>query len=70
MSAVSTSPVDYDPYDIAINHDPYPVFQRLRQETPLDYNEEFDFFAVSRFDDVERGLRDNVNLISGRGAAS
>lgn len=68
MSTVAEPTVSYDPYDVEINADPYPVFRRLRQEAPLYYNEEYDFYAVSRFDDVERGLRDSANLISGRGA--
>jgi cytochrome P450 len=59
--------VSYDPYDIAINADPYPVFRRLREEMPLYYNEQYDFFAVSRYDDVELGLKDRETYISGRG---
>src|SRR5437016_3520566 len=57
----------YDPYDIGINADPYPVFKRLREEAPLYYNDQHDFFAVSRYDDVERGFRDRETFISGRG---
>jgi cytochrome P450 len=69
MTATSTAnAVNYDPYDVAINADPYPVFRRLRDEAPLYYNEQYDFFAVSRFDDVERGLKDRETFISGRGA--
>ena len=60
--------VSYDPYDIAVNADPYPVFRRLREEAPLYYNEQYEFFAVSRYDDVERGLKDRETYISGRGA--
>src|SRR6187549_3522149 len=62
------SDVYYDPYDVSINADPYPVFRRLREEAPLYYNEPHDFYAVSRFDDVERGLKDRETFISGRGA--
>ncbi|HVN51184.1 MAG TPA: cytochrome P450 [Acidimicrobiales bacterium] len=69
---MAPSPVDgdlyYDPYDVTINADPYPVFRRLREEAPLYYNEPHDFFAVSRYDDVERGLVDNETYISRRGA--
>ena len=69
MSDRDQSPdVSYDPYDIAVNADPYPVFRRLREEAPLYYNEQYDFFAVSRYDDVERGLKDRETYISGRGA--
>ena len=45
--------VYYDPYDVEISADPYPVFRRLRDEAPLYYNEQHDFYAVSRADDVE-----------------
>jgi cytochrome P450 len=59
--------VDYDPYDIEINADPYPVFRQLRNEQPLYYNEQYDFYAVSRYEDCERGLIDNQTYISSRG---
>src|SRR5205823_1787247 len=59
--------VYYDPYDVAINADPYPVFRRLREEAPLYYNEQHDFYAVSRYADVERGLVDHETFISSRG---
>ena len=63
----TTSSVRYDPYDIEIHKDPYPVFRSLREEAPLYYNEPHDFYAVSRFEDVERGLKDPGTFISGRG---
>lgn len=68
MTATTTSDVTYDPYDIGINADPYPVFRRLREEAPLYHNDEYDFFALSRYEDVERGLVDRETYISGRGA--
>ena len=57
----------YDPYDADIDADPYPTWKRMRDEAPLYYNEQYDFYAVSRFDDVERGLVDARHYISGRG---
>ena len=52
---VSTAPAPYyDPYDFDIDADPYPVWKRLRDEAPLYYNEKYDFYAISRYDDVER----------------
>jgi cytochrome P450 len=65
-SRSDTAPA-YDPYDIEINADPYPVFRRLREEAPLYRNDEHDFFALSRFEDVEQGLKDATTYISGRG---
>ncbi len=59
--------VYYDPYDVAINADPYPVYRRLREEAPLYYNDVHDFYAVSRHEDVEKGLLDAQTFISGRG---
>ena len=48
----------YDPYDFEIDTNPYPIWQRLRDEQPLYYNERYDFYALSRFDDVEKASVD------------
>jgi cytochrome P450 len=58
----------YDPYDVEIDADPYPVYERLRDEAPCYYNERYDFWAVSRFEDCRRGLADAKHYISGRGS--
>ena len=42
----------FDPYDYAIDADPHPVWKRLRDEAPLYRNDRYDFYALSRFDDV------------------
>jgi cytochrome P450 len=57
----------YDPYDVELNADPYPLFRRLREEAPLYYNDTHEFYAASRYDDVERGLKDRGTFISVRG---
>jgi cytochrome P450 len=57
----------YDPYDFDIDADPYPIWRRLREEQPLYYNERYDFYALSRFDDVERGLVDWRTYSSAKG---
>ncbi len=64
----TTTDVHYDPYDRAIDDDPYPVYRRLRDEAPLYYNEEHDFYAVSRFHDVQRAFLDRETYSSARGA--
>ncbi|BBZ01604.1 cytochrome P450 [Mycolicibacterium chitae] len=58
----------YDPYNIDLNMNPYPVFARFREEAPLYYNEQHDFYALSRWDDVNKGVIDHETFISGRGA--
>jgi cytochrome P450 len=60
--------VYWDPYDARFASDPYPTFARLREEAPLYYNEQYDFYAVSRFADVERGLPDWETFSSARGS--
>jgi cytochrome P450 len=54
----AASPVYYDPYNIDIVHDPYPVYARLREEAPIYYNARYDFWAISRHADVEKALGD------------
>jgi cytochrome P450 len=58
----------YDPYDFEIDADPYPIWKRMRDEAPLYYNEKYDFYALSRFEDVEPGLIDWETYRSGRGS--
>ena len=58
----------YDPYDWDIDTDPYPAWKRLRDDAPLYYNEKYDFYALSRFDDVERCSVDWRTYISGKGS--
>jgi cytochrome P450 len=60
--------VYYDPYDVEINADPYRAFRAIREEAPLYYNEQHDFYALSRFADVDRALVDHETFSSARGA--
>ncbi len=57
----------YDPYDFDLDADPYPTFKRLRDEAPLYENPELGFYALSRFDDVERASVDWPVFQSSRG---
>ncbi len=66
------SDVYYDPYDVEIYRDPYPVFRRLREEAPIYFNERFDFYAISHYDAIERVLvdRDSYSSLARRFARS
>ena len=57
----------YDPYDVDINADPYPAFRALREQAPVYYNDVHDFWALSRFEDIDRALRSHETFISGKG---
>jgi cytochrome P450 len=63
----TTNGVYYDPYDFSIDKNPYPIWKRMRDEQPLYHNEKYGFFALSRFDDVERSLKDWRRYSSAKG---
>ena len=68
MTVSAASDVYYDPYNVELNADPYTMFRRLREEAPLYYNAEHDFYALSRFADVDQALVDHQTFSSARGA--
>jgi cytochrome P450 len=43
----------WDPFDESLKDDPHPVWRRLRDEAPVYYNDQFDFWALSRFGEVD-----------------
>jgi cytochrome P450 len=60
--------VRYDPYDVHLNVDPYPMWKRMRDEQPLYFNEEHRFYALSRHADVEGALKTWETFSSAKGA--
>ena len=67
MATTAPAPY-YDPYDFDIDADPYPVWKRLRDEAPLYVNEKYDFYALSRYDDVEKAFVDWQTYSSAQGS--
>jgi hypothetical protein len=47
----------YDPFNPAVIADPYPFYQRLRDEYPVHYNQRTNFYVLSRYDDIFHALR-------------
>lgn len=70
MNGHHTVELYYDPFDYDIDDDPYPVWQRMRAEAPLYYNDKYNFYALSRYDDVARALPDWQTYRSGRGTTA
>jgi len=68
VTVEATSDIYYDPYDVELDIDPYPTFRRMRDEAPLYYNERYDFFALTRFDDIQRCELDWKTYSSARGS--
>jgi cytochrome P450 len=57
----------YDPYDYEIDVDPHPVWRRMRDEQPLYWNERYEFWALSRFEDVWAAYHDTTTFSSSHG---
>jgi len=68
MTMTSDRDIYYDPFDIEIDKDPHPLWKRMRDDAPLYHNEKFDFYALSRYDDVEKALVDWDTYRSGKGS--
>ncbi|MDT7761189.1 MAG: hypothetical protein QOC63_609 [Mycobacterium sp.] len=56
------SPVSQDYFD-----NPYEIYQRMRDEAPLYYAEEEDFYALTRHEDVAAAFKDHDSFSSARG---
>lgn len=63
---MSQEPLWWDPFNTS-NADPLPMLKRLRDEAPLYYNDKYDFYALSRYDDCENGLMDRDAYINRHG---
>jgi len=63
MTVDTGTPVGYSPYAYEIHEDPYPVYARLRAEAPVYRNDELDFWALSRHEDLLASFR-NVDTFS------
>jgi cytochrome P450 len=57
----------YDPFDVDIDTNPYAIWRRMRDEAPVYRNDRYDFWALSRFDDVEAAHLDPKTFSSAHG---
>jgi cytochrome P450 family 130 len=57
----------YDPEDEGTQVDPYPFYQRLRDDHPVYRQERLGFWALSRFAGVHDALRDHESFCSSQG---
>jgi cytochrome P450 len=65
--AVSTDELYWDPFDTEIDTNPYGIWQRMRDDAPVYRNEAHDFWALSRYQDVEAAHRDPETYSSSHG---
>ncbi|WP_319436893.1 cytochrome P450 [Mycobacterium sp. RTGN5] len=64
---MTTSKVVFDPFSDDFFNSPYATYQRLRDEAPVYYNEQYDFYALTRHADVSVAMKDHVTYSSARG---
>lgn len=65
--SVATSPVQFDPFSDEFFDDPTELYRRLRDEAPISFNEQWGFYALSRFADVLAAHRDWEGFSSAHG---
>ncbi len=68
QDAATADALYFDPYNVELNMNPYPMFVGIREERRCTTTSKHDFYALSRFDDVNKALIDHETFISGRGA--
>jgi cytochrome P450 len=57
----------FSPYSQEYFENPYEIYRRMRDETPIYYDEEEDFYALTRHADVAAALKDHESFSSSRG---
>ena len=62
--------VEYNPFSEEVMRDPHPVYARLREEAPAYYIEEYDAWALSRFEDIWNASMDAEAYSAAKGTTS
>ncbi len=57
----------YDQYSYEVDDNPYEIFRRLRDEAPVWRNEKYNYWVLSRYDDVLKASMDWQNFSSAWG---
>ena len=62
---MTTSELVFDPFSEEFFNGPWDVYRRMREEAPVYYNEEHDFYALSRHEDVAAAYKDYADVLVG-----
>ena len=60
----TTTALSYNPFSFSVHDDPYETYARLRDEAPAYWNDDLEFWVLSRFDDVLEAFRDHETFTS------
>jgi cytochrome P450 len=55
---MTTSKLVFDPFSEEFFNGPWEIYRRMREEAPVYYNEDYDFYALSRHEDVAAAFKD------------
>lgn len=67
-SGISDAAIDFDPFSMDFFNGAYDTYRRLRDEAPLYYNAKWDFWALTRYEDVASATKDHETFSSAKGA--
>ncbi len=67
MAVADAAPVVYDPFSWEVQHNPYPTYERLREDSPVYHNPDRGFWALSRYADVLAAHLDAATFVSSKG---
>lgn len=60
--------IEFDPFSQEFFDGAYATYRRLRDEAPVYYNAKWDFWALTRYDDVAPATKDHETYSSAKGA--
>ena len=63
-------PVEYNPFSEEVMRDPTPVYKKLRAEDPVHYIEEYDAWALAKFEDIWAASMDTKHYTATKGTTS
>ncbi|CAN5530422.1 cytochrome P450 [soil metagenome] len=64
---MTTATLVFDPFSDDFFNGPYETYRRMRDEAPVYYNEQYDFYALTRHADVSAAYKDFETYSSNRG---
>lgn len=64
---MTTATVLFDPFSEDFFNSPYETYRRMREEAPVYYSREYDFYALTRHDDVAAAFKDYETYSSAYG---
>ncbi|MGV0872514.1 cytochrome P450 [Mycolicibacterium sp. XJ879] len=67
-SEIGNASVEFDPFSRDFFDGAYDTYRRLRDEAPVYYNAKWDFWALTRYEDVTPATKDHETFSSAKGA--